>query len=471
MLREQAKLVDTALRASDLTVLVGAFPLAYVIRDGLRSEWTGALYPITQYWPVLAVALLFWLGASSMCFVYQPYRTRPIRLELARLARAMLLVAVGITALGFLLRQRDLSRSFVVLYCACAWILLALNRLALRSIARAARRRGYNTRRFAVVGSGPIAAEVVERTVQHREWGIHFAGYVLDDHGDLAEPTAPVLGRLSELPRILATEVVDEVLFAVPHQRFDKIEQALSTCEEQGIEAKIVINLFEGHRAQVSVQNINGLPVLAFTRTPSDAVALLAKRLFDVAVSATALIVLSPLFALVATAIRFHSPGPVFFRQRRVGMNGREFTLYKFRSMVVDAEEQLAGLRAYNEVGGPIFKMTNDPRVTRIGRFLRRTSIDELPQFWNVLRGEMSIVGPRPPLPEEVSNYQGWHRRRLSMKPGITCIWQVSGRSDVGDFDRWAKLDLQYIDSWSLWCDLKIFAKTIPAVLIGRGAR
>jgi lipopolysaccharide/colanic/teichoic acid biosynthesis glycosyltransferase len=171
----------------------------------------------------------------------------------------------------------------------------------------------------------------------------------------------------------------------------------------------------------------------------------------------------------VSIAIRLDSPGPVFFRQRRVGMNGREFTLLKFRSMYQDAQARLDALRARNEVSGPVFKMKDDPRVTRVGRFIRRTSIDELPQFWNVLRGEMSVVGPRPPIPSEVQQYERRHLRRLSVKPGITCTWQVSGRSSIG-FDRWMELDLSYIDNWSLWHDVKILARTIPAVLTGRGA-
>ena len=192
------------------------------------------------------------------------------------------------------------------------------------------------------------------------------------------------------------------------------------------------------------------------------------KRLFDLACAAPLALVTLPLMTCIAVAIRLSSPGPVLFRQRRIGVNGRPFTLVKFRSMVPDAEARLEALRALNETSGAAFKLRNDPRVTRVGRFIRRTSIDELPQFWNVLRGEMSIVGPRP-LPAETDQFQRRHLRRLSVKPGITCTWQVSGRSSIG-FDRWMELDLAYIDSWSLWQDVKILARTIPAVLIGRGA-
>jgi exopolysaccharide biosynthesis polyprenyl glycosylphosphotransferase len=220
-----------------------------------------------------------------------------------------------------------------------------------------------------------------------------------------------------------------------------------------------------------AMEELEGIPLLSFTHaSENDVLALAAKRAFDVVVSATALLIHAPVIAALAVAIRLDSPGPVFFRQRRVGKNGREFTLFKFRSMRVGAEDELAHLRRHNEMAGPVFKMREDPRVTRVGRLLRRTSLDELPQFWNVLRGEMSVVGPRPPLPSEVRLYQRWQRRRLSMKPGLTCTWQVSGRSDV-DFERWMELDLAYIDGWTLWRDVVILLRTIPAVLLGRGAR
>jgi exopolysaccharide biosynthesis polyprenyl glycosylphosphotransferase len=230
------------------------------------------------------------------------------------------------------------------------------------------------------------------------------------------------------------------------------------------------MDLFATRIATRSVEDLDGIPLLTLSTTPSDSLALAAKRAFDLFEAAVALLVLAPVFLVVAVAIRLESPGPIFFRQRRVGVYGREFNLYKFRSMYQDAEARLESLRARNEVSGPVFKMRDDPRVTRVGRFIRRASIDELPQFWNVLRGEMSVVGPRPPLPSEVKQYERWQLRRLSVKPGITCTWQVSGRSQIS-FEQWMELDLRYIDSWSLWQDVKILARTIPAVLTGRGAQ
>jgi exopolysaccharide biosynthesis polyprenyl glycosylphosphotransferase len=214
---------------------------------------------------------------------------------------------------------------------------------------------------------------------------------------------------------------------------------------------------------------MDGLPMLSFTSAPTDEVALLFKRAFDVLTSGMALLLLSPAIVATAVAVKLDSPGPIFFRQTRVGKNGRPFKMLKFRSMRIDAEARLESLRSQNEASGPVFKMKNDPRVTRVGRFIRRTSLDELPQFLNVFSGEMSIVGPRPPVPAEVKQYQRWQRRRLSVKPGITCTWQVSGRSNIS-FDQWMKLDLEYIDTWSLWQDIQICFRTVPAVLLSRGA-
>jgi exopolysaccharide biosynthesis polyprenyl glycosylphosphotransferase len=340
----------------------------------------------------------------------------------------------------------------------------------IRSVARAIRRRGYNTRRYAVVGSGPLAREIVRTMGAHPEWGYEFAGFVVDGPAPAALARDKVLGSLDDFERLLRSTVLDEVTFVVSRERLSAVERMVLACEEQGISTRVCMDLFATRIATRSVEDLDGIPLLTLSTTPSDSLALAAKRAFDLFEAAVALLVLSPIFLVVAVAIRLESPGPIFFRQRRVGVYGREFNLYKFRSMYQDAEARLESLRARNEVSGPVFKMRDDPRVTRVGRFIRRASIDELPQFWNVLRGEMSVVGPRPPLPSEVKQYERWQLRRLSVKPGITCTWQVSGRSQIS-FEQWMELDLRYIDSWSLWQDVKILARTIPAVLTGRGAQ
>ena len=230
------------------------------------------------------------------------------------------------------------------------------------------------------------------------------------------------------------------------------------------------MNIFQNRVARLELEELEGVPFLTFTTTPSNETQLALKRALDVAVSLLVLALAGPAIGIAALAIRSTSPGSVLFKQKRIGLNGRMFTLYKFRTMIEDAHARREEVAHLNEMNGPAFKAKDDPRVTPVGRFLRRFSLDEIPQLWNVLKGDMSLVGPRPPIPEEVASYHRWHRRRLSMKPGLTCLWQISGRNDIQDFDRWMKLDLQYIDNWSPTLDLKILLRTIPAVLSGKGA-
>jgi exopolysaccharide biosynthesis polyprenyl glycosylphosphotransferase len=464
------RIVEASVRAADAACLVAALPAAYAVRDAMDGIGP-TLYPLASYWPMVALSLLFWQAVAWAFGVYQTsFRTKSLGAEVWLVARAVAATGLSVTAVAFALHlQQDLSRLLLAFYFAVVLGLLAVNRLGMRSLARQLRRRGHNARIFAVVGSGDLAREAAESVSEHPEWGMQFAGYVVEDDLVREVPRNLVLGRLSQLGQVLDDNVLDEVIFAVPQDRLGAVEKEIEKCEEQGVDVRVCLDVLHGQLHRFTIGELDGLPVLHRSRVPSDELALAAKRVFDVVASGLAVALLSPVLLATAIAIRLESPGPVFFRQRRVGRNGRPFTMYKFRSMHVDAEQRLASLLARNEATGPVFKMRNDPRITRVGRLIRRTSIDELPQFFNVLTGEMSVVGPRPPLPAEVRQYQRWQRRRLSVKPGITCTWQVSGRSDIS-FDEWMRLDLQYIDTWSLWGDLRICLKTIPAVLTARGA-
>ncbi len=277
----------------------------------------------------------------------------------------------------------------------------------------------------------------------------------------------PVLGTLDQIEEVLHGRVVDEVAICLPAERIGLVEPITRLCEEEGKIVRIPVDEIGLTLPGGRIEEFDGIPVLSLVYGPDRAVSLAGKRLLDLVLGTVALIVLSPVLALVALTVRVVDGGPVLFRQTRVGLHGRPFDVVKFRSMQPDAEEHLDELRDRNEIRGPAFKVTDDPRLTRTGRVLRATSLDELPQVWNVLRGEMSLVGPRPPLPREVDGYDLWHRRRLSMKPGITGLWQVQGRRDE-DFDRWVELDLAYIDRWSIWLDFKIMLRTIPAMFQGR---
>ncbi len=464
------RVVEGTVRLLDILCVVAGVPAAYFLRDFLPVNARGPLVPLSDYWPFLALTLVLWIAATWFFRLYNSFRTRSIWPEIGRIAKALLSMAIiHIAAIFFLRLHEDVSRLFFGTYFAVVFAFIAGNRVVLRRVAHSARRSGHNMKVFAVVGSGDLAHDVVQTVEEHPEWGYLFAGHVLDAQGVGNPKPELVLGTVAQLGQILDDNVIDEVIFAVPRERLSHIEGAFRLCQEQGANARVCLDLFQVGGAHVALGEMDGLPMLAFTRAPTDEVALLLKRAFDMFSSAIAVLLLSPAFVATAIAVKLDSPGPVFFRQTRVGKNGRPFKMLKFRSMHIDAEARLESLRAQNEASGPVFKMKDDPRVTRVGRFIRRTSIDELPQFLNVLTGEMSIVGPRPPVPAEVKQYQRWQRRRLSVKPGITCTWQVSGRSNIS-FDQWMKLDLEYIDTWSLWQDIQICFRTVPAVLLSRGA-
>jgi exopolysaccharide biosynthesis polyprenyl glycosylphosphotransferase len=266
---------------------------------------------------------------------------------------------------------------------------------------------------------------------------------------------------------VLRNHVVDEAIFAVSKETLARLEEVFLMCEEEGVKTRVMLNFFPHVTSKVHLEALHDVPLLTFTTTPQNEYLLFIKNVLDVSMAALGIVLLSPVLLTVALLVRLTSKGPVIFRQTRCGLGGRKFVLYKFRSMIEDAEESRQQLEHLNLMSGPVFKARNDPRVIPIGRFLRKFSIDELPQLYNILRGDMSFVGPRPPIPQEVEKYERWQRRRLRMKPGLTCLWQVSGRNQI-DFDEWMRMDLLYIDNWSLLLDFKIFLKTIPIVLLGK---
>ncbi len=469
MLRQRARVVSTTLFAADLVAVAAAFFFAYGLRARFPSAFLRAAAPLSAYLPLVAVALVAWSVGGGLAQFYRSRRVRPVSLDLLRVASVACTVGAATFAGAFALRLLDVSRVFVGLFTLLVFLGTTGVRVAAWLVVRSARRRGQGLRTVAIVGSGEAAEEVGQTIARHSEWGLVVAGYVDAGSEPDGAPLRPLLGALTDLASILETQVIDEVIFAVGRGRLDDLEPAFLTCEELGVGARLVLNFFPHKLSRLSFEEMDGIPVLGFDTVPTHAWALAIKRAFDVVLSGVALVLLAPLFALVAAAVKMSSPGPVLFRQRRVGLNGREFWFLKFRSMVLNAEAQRSSLAVHNEADGPVFKIRHDPRLTAVGAALRKTSLDELPQLWHVFAGEMSIVGPRPPIPSEVAQYKRWQRRRLSMKPGLTCFWQVSGRSEIG-FEEWMQLDLRYIDSWSLWLDLKLVLRTIPAVLLGRGA-
>ena len=425
-----------------------------------------------QYLSLLLFILPIWGLLLSAAGFYRSHRTLPLGEEIWSAGK----VAVGGTAilvlLIFGLRIEFVSRWLLVVLGFVNFFLLASEKVALRLASRWVRARGFNFRTALVVGTGPKASQFADFLEAHPHWGFRVVGYLDDDNGGEIRLSGrwPCLGKLTDMDSVLSREVVDEVIFVIERGKLGEYEEALLVAERHGVRAHVSLDIFPHVLARPVLEELDGIPLLSFTTTPSNPVQLAAKRAIELALSLVLFLITLPIQLAAALGILVSSGAPVFFRQVRCGLNGRRFRLLKFRTMEPGAEERLSEVSHLNEMTGPVFKLTRDPRLTFVGRLLRRLSIDELPQLWNVIVGDMSLVGPRPPLPDEVSRYESWQRRRLSMKPGLTCLWQVSGRSEL-DFDRWMALDLKYIDTWSPLLDLKILLKTVPAVLSGRGAR
>ena len=480
MLKQKAMVIARIVYGVDLALTTLAFFTAFYVRDKLLpfvdpTHFPTGLYPLTEYLKIYPIVLVIW---SVLLFTYDSYhshRTIPLTREGLNTFRVVGVGTVLLATLAYLIPLRQLSRSWFVLFVILSATLLVAEKIMLRIIARWVRSKGLNYRTILIVGTGRRATDIARMIAGHKYWGYKILGFVSDGHR-LSNGWARyrIYGSVPDLKRILETgtinEPIDEIVFAVTRKKLDEMKQIFLMCEELGIRTRVAMNIFQNRVARLEIEELEGVPFLTFTTTPSNETHLALKRLLDVALSAIVLTLAAPIILVAALLIKLTSPGAIVFKQRRIGLNGRMFMLYKFRTMIEDAHQRRDEVAHLNSMNGPAFKAKDDPRVTPIGRWLRRFSLDEIPQLWNVLKGDMSLVGPRPPIPEEVASYHRWHRRRLSMKPGLTCLWQISGRNDIADFDRWMQLDLQYIDNWSPTLDLKILLRTIPAVLSGKGA-
>jgi exopolysaccharide biosynthesis polyprenyl glycosylphosphotransferase len=413
-----------------------------------------------------------WYGVFSYFGLYSAQRlSTSFRSAMFDIAKAALGGTLVVWIVAVLARIELLTTTSLLVFWSVAVGLSILGRALLRISLR--RRTGSRSSHLVIVGTNPRAVALAKRIESNPDLDYRVVGFV-DEHwdGDAAfrQSGYRVLSNFAGFQELLKDHVVDEVLICTPVKSFyDQASRILEKCEEQGITVRFVSNMFKPTIGQSRIERLEDEIVVTIDTGSMFGPTVLIKRAFDILVSLALLILLSPVFATIALAIRLTSPGPIFFVQERVGLNKRRFRLCKFRTMVPDAEARIVELESLNEVSGPAFKIKKDPRITPIGVFLRKTSLDELPQLVNVFRGDMSLVGPRP-LP--VRDYRGftedWHRRRFSVRPGITCLWQVGGRNSI-TFDRWMELDMQYIDQWSLLLDFKILLKTIPAVLKGSG--
>ncbi|MBS1859167.1 MAG: sugar transferase [Acidobacteria bacterium] len=454
---------------SDIILAAIAFEAAYQTRAVLRLHWVFYM-TVERKALMLAFALASWVAIGIWLEIYEKLDSGHPRIVLRDTAKQCAYGALAVVLFEYLWRM-DLSRFFVALFAAYAWVLLLLFRLTAGRVVGVIRREFAAPHYVMVVGTGDRAVRLARDLEQSVNYGVRLRGFLAEKPGappEIALRTSYKVLPVADLPVILREHVVDEVVFAVESESLRDLEEVFLLCDEEGVRTRVAVDFFPHVNSTVSLERFGATPLLTFSAAPYDEIRLLVKRVTDLVIAAAGLIVLAPFMLLVALLVRLTSPGPAIFRQVRCGLNGRLFIFYKFRSMVQDAESLREKYEHLN-VRGTAFKIPDDPRLTPLGRWLRKFSVDEWPQLWNVLRGDMSLVGPRPAVPVEVEQYARWQRRRLRMRPGLTCLWAISGRDKV-DFETWMKLDMQYIDNWSLALDWKILLQTIPRVLTGHGA-
>ncbi len=476
MFRSQQRKTKILFGLSDAILTASAFEIAYRLRQALPFDHRFFLADdrkdlLLTFSVLSCVTFGYWLNVSG-------------RLDSARI-RAILgecFRQVGYSAMAFVMflvfghsLEIPLARGFLFLFFGLNWFLLASFRIAARNLVPLL---GNGTKRnILIVGLGDRAVRLARTLGSYYDQGVRITGF-LAPPGELAgagpKPVCEVDGQsypvlpVEDLRGMLSKHVIDEIHFAVDSDKLPALEEVFLWCDEEGVCSRIAVDFFPHVNSNVALERLGGTPLLTFSAAPDDEVLLLAKRMIDVAMAVALTIGLSPVLLAAALLVKASSRGPLVFRQERCGLNGRTFTLYKFRSMVMDAEERLSEVAHLNQKQ-IVTKIPNDPRLTPVGKWLRRFSIDELPQLFNVLRGDMSMVGPRPAIPSEVAQYQRWQRRRLRMRPGLTSLWAVEGRDQV-DFEKWMRLDMQYIDNWSLGLDARIILRTIPQVLSGRAS-
>lgn len=444
----------------DALMIFSAFLLAYYTRVESGALPVSYVLPLHQYVKIAAGFTVVWVLIFALLGLYQLRSTRRGLNEFSRILAGVSIGALAAIAVIFFGRQAFFSRLVIVFAFVASLILVTIARMVIRGLQQYFFRYGIGVRRVIIAGQGP-EAQLLAAVLPSR--GYRIIGLVGPRRG------SETLGPVVKLAELVKRHRPDELINADSDLSDKAKQEIINIAEDYHVDLRLTSNIPELASSRLEVSAVAGIPLIEVKRTPLEGWGRVIKRLSDLTGSIVAMPFILAVYPFLAAAIRLDSRGPVLFKQTRVGRAGQTFTSYKFRSMAANAEKRLKHLKQKNELSGPVFKIKDDPRITRVGRFLRKTSLDELPQFFNVLKGEMSLVGPRPALPAEVKQYSRTERRRLTIKPGITGPWQVSGRSDVA-FDEWVKLDVYYIQNWSLLLDVTILLKTVRAVITRRGA-
>jgi exopolysaccharide biosynthesis polyprenyl glycosylphosphotransferase len=474
MRRDARTVVPWVTLLVDVVLINVALPIAYWLRYDLqlfRGVDPANNVPYSVYLPLAGVLTVIFILTSRHEGAYSLPHHRSLSSDLYGVLNATTTSIMILVVLVFFYPRLFYSRIIFIYAGILIVIFLGSARIARNSLLNRWRQRGHGVDRVLIIGAGEVGRAVIRNVIAQPELGYRVIAFLDDDPSKASTDIGPIraLGPIENLPEVVTQNAIDVVMITLPWQYHRKIIRLVGETEHLNVRAAVVPDLFQLSLGGVQVEEINGIPLISIKRTTLTGMNQVIKRAFDLLISIPAFLLLTPIWPLVALAIRIDSPGPILFRQVRVGRHGKPFTLYKFRSMRADAEACLEELRALNEASGPLFKIKDDPRQTRVGRFIRRTSLDELPQFLNVIRGDMSIVGPRPGLPSEVAQYQQWQRKRLDLQPGLTGLWQVRGRSELS-FDEMVMLDIYYGENWTLGTDVQILVRTIPQILFGDGA-
>ena len=485
-------ILTTLYKLSDIVILFCSLAIAFSIAKNLDKPlnlndffpavmtFRGLIANLINFFPTgmtvfefiaTIVAVVCWHFIFRLAGLYETTRFGRRSKEYTDVLKATTAGTFFISIIANIFYMILIRSYFVFVFWITATILTISARMVMRMILIAMRYKGKNLRHLVIVGINKQALQFAKKLRAHKEMGYNILGFVDKECKDEAK-RIELLSDLDHFSEVLDRHVVDEVIIALPIQFFySEIIDVMGQCQEQGIKIRFITDmLFDLSSTKSTIEYMDGTQLLTLYMGPHDGFLLKIKRIIDIMISTVVLILLVPFLGMIGILIRLDSRGPIFFVQERIGYNKRRFELYKFRTMTRDAEKRQAGMEHLNEASGPVFKIKDDPRVTKIGKILRKTSIDELPQLFNVLKGDMSIVGPRPlPMRDYKRFEKKWHKRRFSIRPGLTCLWQIQGRNKLS-FDKWIKLDMEYIDHWSLLLDMKIIVKTIPIVFKGTGA-
>jgi exopolysaccharide biosynthesis polyprenyl glycosylphosphotransferase len=461
-------------QAADALTTAGSFVVAYFLWDKFRL-FADIARPIGVSTDDIIIVIGFsflWVIIFDRLGAYSYLRFTSLGKELAKVVKTTLIGVSIFFAAHFFFRFGYIARSYILIFTLTNLLFLALEKTVLLFVAKEIRKSGIGRKRVLVVGAGEKKREFVDVVRKNIDWGLDIVG-VITEKDEIQAPDKnglQSLGTFDEIESVLHNQIIEEVIICVPIEQFGRIRKVLECCEREGVQVRLFSDFFSKILKRVRVDQPYGMNIVSFMATQDDEIKLYVKRILDIVLSGLMLVVLSPFLLIIAILVKASSKGPIFYEWNVIGLNKKPFKSWKFRTMVPNADAMKTDLLERNEMNGPVFKIKNDPRVTKIGRILRKFSLDELPQLWSVLKGDMSLVGPRPAGPHELARYDSWHRRKLSVKPGLTCLWQVKGRNKIDDFDEWVRLDLEYIENWSLWLDFKILLKTIPVVLRGTGS-